>query len=177
MNLCWASGRQLKEKLAHEGFCLRPLPQGIAEEEGGRPLLLISRHIRARTQQTGRDLANEPLSHNGRHFPHARRPHQRLPRGRQSSLLVQLLQITQRYHQRRESPPRFRVVSSPWWHHVPELRPADAPQEYLPVGAQHDLAVRPSFLSPVKRNYVWTTHPQRQAYSLKKQTRSLAANK
>ncbi|ROT75598.1 hypothetical protein C7M84_005860 [Penaeus vannamei] len=72
----------------------------------------LSRHIRARTQQTGRDLANEPLSHNGRHFPHARRPHQRLPRGRQSSLLVQLLQITQRYHQRRESPPRFRVVSS-----------------------------------------------------------------
>ncbi|XP_037803088.1 uncharacterized protein LOC119597583 [Penaeus monodon] len=73
-----------------------------------------------------------------------------------------------RYHQRRESPPRFRVVSSPWWHHVPELRPADAPQEYLPIGAQHDLAVRPSFLSPVRRKYVWTTHPQRQAYSLKK---------
>ncbi|XP_042881072.1 uncharacterized protein LOC122258864 [Penaeus japonicus] len=73
-----------------------------------------------------------------------------------------------RYHQRRESPPRFRVLSSPWWHHIPELRPADAPQEYLPVGAQHDLAVRPSFLSPVKRKYVWTTHPQRQAYSLKK---------
>lgn len=158
---------QEKQEKGGKGEEEKKEKDGVACNRRKMVMVMIRRKGGVRGK-AGRDLANEPLSHNGRHFPHARRPHQRLPRGRQSSLLVQLLQITQRYHQRRESPPRFRVVSSPWWHHVPELRPADAPQEYLPVGAQHDLAVRPSFLSPVKRNYVWTTHPQRQAYSLKK---------
>merc|ERR1712002_231636 len=105
--------------------------------------------------------------HHGCDITYARRTHQRLPHRRQGEILVQLLPIPQGYHQRRESPPRIGNVAFPWWHNIAELRPDDAPQEYLPVGAQHDLALRPSFLSPVRSKYVWSTHPQRQAYTLK----------
>ncbi|XP_066979790.1 uncharacterized protein [Macrobrachium rosenbergii] len=71
-----------------------------------------------------------------------------------------------RYHQRTTSPPRLRDVTLPWWHLVPELRPDDLPKEYIPARSKHDLTLRPSFLSPVKKKYIWTTHPQRKNYYL-----------
>merc|ERR1711970_644691 len=49
----------------------------------------------------------------------------------------------------------------PWWHHVPALRPASLPDDFLPAYTKFDDACRPSYLSPVRRRYLWSKHPIR----------------
>ncbi|KAK4297677.1 hypothetical protein Pmani_029917 [Petrolisthes manimaculis] len=74
-----------------------------------------------------------------------------------------------RYHQRRTTPPCFGNVSDTTWYNcIPILRSSCLSQEYLPPRSKHDLTLRPSLLSPVKKTYVWTTHPQRRNYCLQR---------
>ncbi|KAF2351417.1 hypothetical protein FHG87_017829, partial [Trinorchestia longiramus] len=62
---------------------------------------------------------------------------------------------------RRVPTPRIRDVSHPWWYDIPSLRPGDLPKDFLPAQCKYDVALRPSFLSPVKKHYVWYGHPKR----------------
>ncbi|XP_046383481.1 uncharacterized protein LOC124154042 [Ischnura elegans] len=49
------------------------------------------------------------------------------------------------------------AVRHPWWHEYPELRPFDSPYAWL----HSPFYLRDSYLSPVKRTYLWTHHPIR----------------
>jgi len=49
-------------------------------------------------------------------------------------------------------------INDPWWHKYPELRPLDlavSPSQRAPSG------LRKSYLSPIKRTYIWGYHPLR----------------
>lgn len=49
-------------------------------------------------------------------------------------------------------------INDPWWHKYPELRPLDLA---VPSYTRTEPGLRKSYLSPVKRTYVWGYHPLR----------------
>ncbi|XP_039294265.1 uncharacterized protein LOC111049206 isoform X3 [Nilaparvata lugens] len=53
--------------------------------------------------------------------------------------------------------PKSMITRDPWWHEFPELRPFNP----LTNWANAPFYLRDSFLSPVKRNYLWADHPVR----------------
>ncbi|CAH0386507.1 unnamed protein product [Bemisia tabaci] len=56
------------------------------------------------------------------------------------------------------SMPISRITRDPWWHEYPELRPFDSPYSYA---CKSPFYLRNSYLSPVKRTYLWREHPIR----------------
>jgi len=53
--------------------------------------------------------------------------------------------------------PMSRYVRDPWWWDYPELRPYEPPLYYKPS----PFFLRDSYLSPIKRTYLWGHHPIR----------------
>uniref|UniRef100_A0A8D8XKC1 Myofilin n=2 Tax=Cacopsylla melanoneura TaxID=428564 RepID=A0A8D8XKC1_9HEMI len=59
--------------------------------------------------------------------------------------------------------PKSRItLDDPWWWEYPELRPFVSPYTRLP---RTPFYLRDSFLSPIKRTYLWGLHPVRPFYS------------
>lgn len=59
--------------------------------------------------------------------------------------------------------PKSRItLDDPWWWEYPELRPYVSPYTTLP---RTPFYLRDSFLSPIKRTYLWGYHPVRPFYS------------
>lgn len=59
--------------------------------------------------------------------------------------------------------PKSRItLDDPWWWEYPELRPFVSPYTTLP---RRPFYLRDSFLSPIKRTYLWGYHPVRPFYS------------
>ncbi|XP_067011458.1 uncharacterized protein Mf isoform X4 [Anabrus simplex] len=56
------------------------------------------------------------------------------------------------------SMPLSRITRDPWWWDYPELRPFTSPYAYLHPTPFY---LRDSYLSPVKRTYLWDKHPIR----------------
>nr|XP_018896164.1 PREDICTED: uncharacterized protein LOC109029914 [Bemisia tabaci] len=56
------------------------------------------------------------------------------------------------------SMPISRITRDPWWHEYPELRPFESPYSYA---CKSPFYLRNSYLSPVKRTYLWREHPIR----------------
>ncbi|XP_075232386.1 myofilin isoform X2 [Lycorma delicatula] len=53
--------------------------------------------------------------------------------------------------------PKSMITRDPWWHEYPELRPFSA----LTNWANSPFYLRDSYLSPIKRTFLWADHPRR----------------
>lgn len=54
--------------------------------------------------------------------------------------------------------PLSAITRDPWWWKYPEMRPFNAPYDNW---GKSPYFLRASYLSPVKRNYLWNKHPIR----------------